>query len=234
MGAFNSKYLRVGRDYEMREQMSKYKFKKLIIESFRNGLRLHFDSILLFDNGAFPSAFQLSVLALEELSKSNWIEHYYNISIGGNGFPDQKFEQDWLKLLYIHTRKHKAFFGDGISGNYTSKFIKFIKSGGLERKKQKATYVGLDKKGKQIDVNSRISTPNQIKENDAKQIISLLNDGLKNLCMEKKFHEPDLSITIKNELITDELLSKLKQWKYRSGIRRYQLLETKLKNSSSQ
>ena len=52
--------------------------------------------------------------------------------------------------------------------------------------------------------------------------------------MEKKFHEPDLSITIKNELITDELLSKLKQWKYRSGIRRYQLLETKLKNSSSQ
>ena len=60
----------------MREQLSIYKFKKIATESFKNGLRLHFDSILLYNNKSFPSAFQLSVLALEEFSKSYWVEHY--------------------------------------------------------------------------------------------------------------------------------------------------------------
>jgi AbiV family abortive infection protein len=215
----------------MREQLSKYKFEKLIIESFRNGLRLHFDSILLYKNNSFPSAFQLSVLALEEFSKSHWAEHYYNISIGGNGFPDKEFEQDWLKLLYVHSVKHKAFFSWGRPDDYSSKFLESIENGELELKKQRATYVGLDRRRNQIDVNSRISLPSQIKKKDAKQLISLLNDGLKNLCMEKNF-QTYLSITIKDELLTDDLQSELKKWKHRSGLRNYQLLETRLKNSS--
>ena len=35
--------------------------------SFENGLRLHFDSILLFENKAYPSAYFLCVLAIEEI-----------------------------------------------------------------------------------------------------------------------------------------------------------------------
>lgn len=54
----------------MKEGLSKYKFRKIAEESLKNALRLHTDSTLLFYHGSFPSAFQLSVLALEELAKA--------------------------------------------------------------------------------------------------------------------------------------------------------------------
>ncbi len=60
--------------------ITKYKLNKLATESLRNVLRLHFDSVLLYENESYPSAFQLSVLAIEELSKANWIDHYISSS----------------------------------------------------------------------------------------------------------------------------------------------------------
>ncbi len=214
----------------MREQLSIYKFKKLATESFRNGLRLHFDSILLFKNQSYPSAFQLSVLALEEFSKSYWVEHYYYSSITNDGFPDKDFEQKWLNLLYFHPKKQKAFFGWGVSRDYSSKFIKSIENGELELKKQKATYVGLNKTRKKVDVNSRISTPLQIKEKDSKQMISLLNDYLKDMCDMKSYYEYHSEILEKDELLTDELNLKLNNWKYKSGLRKEPLFKTRLEN----
>ncbi|NIE63033.1 AbiV family abortive infection protein [Burkholderia sp. Ax-1719] len=56
--------------------LSLYKWKKLGKESLLNALRLHRDAILLFKAGSFPSAFQLSVLSLEEFAKAKWVEHY--------------------------------------------------------------------------------------------------------------------------------------------------------------
>lgn len=103
-----------------------------------------------------------SVLALEELSKSYWVEHYYYSSITNSGFPDKEFEQEWLNLLYFHPRKQKAFFGWGLSRDYSSKFIKMVENGELELKKQKATYVGLRKHRRVIDVNGKVSLPTQI------------------------------------------------------------------------
>ena len=213
----------------MREQLSKYKFEKLATESFRNALRLHFDSILLFNSQSYPSAFQLSVLALEEFSKSYWIEHYYYSSITNSGFPDKNFEQEWLNLLYFHPEKQKAFFGWGISRDYGDKFIKSVENGELELKKQKATYVGLNKNRKKVDVNSRISTPNQIKEGDAKQMISLLNDYLKDTCDMKSFYEYHFMIDEKDDLLTKELYTELNKWKYKSGLRKVPLFKTRLK-----
>ncbi|MFC2088318.1 AbiV family abortive infection protein [Calditrichota bacterium] len=215
----------------MREQLSIYKFKKLATESFRNGLRLHFDSILLFKNESYPSAFQLSVLALEEFSKSYWVEHYYYSSITNDGFPDKDFEQKWLNLLYFHPKKQKAFFGWGVSREYSSKFIESIENGELELKKQKATYVGLNKSRNKVDVNSRISTPLQIKKKDSKQMISLLNDYLKDMCDMKSYYEYHSEILEKDELLTDELNLKLNNWKYKSGLRKEPLFKTRLENS---
>ena len=203
----------------MREQLSTFKFKRLATESFKNGLRLHFDSILLFENKSYPSAFQLSVLALEELSKSYWIEHYYYSSITNGGFPDKEFEQKWLNLLYFHPRKQKAFFGWGVSRDYFPKFIESVENGELELKKQKATYVGLSKIRKLVDVNSRISLPTQIKEKDSKQMISLLNDYLKDMCDMKSFCEVHSEILEKDELLSTELYDRLSKWPFRSGIR---------------
>lgn len=46
------------------------KIDKMAGLSFENGLRLHFDSIVLFNSKSSPSAFFLSVLAIEEIGKS--------------------------------------------------------------------------------------------------------------------------------------------------------------------
>jgi AbiV family abortive infection protein len=203
----------------MSEKLSKYKFKRLSTESFINGLRLHFDSILLFKNKSFPSAFQLSVLSMEEFSKSDWVEHYYWSSITNNGFPDEDFEQNWLKLLYLHPRKQIAFFGRSAAFNYSPKFVKFVQEKKLELKKQQATYVGLNKIKSKIDINSRISLPTKIKEKDAKQMISLINDYLSEICRIKMIQEDYFDLYEKDELITIDLKERLSEWKYKSGLR---------------
>lgn len=215
----------------MREQLTEYKFRKIATEAYKNGLRLHFDSILLFKNKSFPSAFQLSVLALEEFSKSHWVEHYYYSSVVNNSFPDKDFEQEWLNLLYFHPKKQKAFFGWGMSRDYSSKFITMIENGELELKKQKATYVGLKKQKKLVYVNGKISLPTQIKELDAKQMISLLNDYLKDQLEMKKYYEFHFDIEDKNVLLTDELYLELKKWKHRSGLKRTRSFSTRLKKN---
>jgi AbiV family abortive infection protein len=203
----------------MSENLSKYKLRRLSTEAFKNGLRLHFDSILLFNNESYPSAFQLSVLAMEEFSKSNWVEHYYSSSITNNGFPDEVFEQKWLKLLYLHPRKQTAFFGWSAALDYSPKFVKFVQDRKLELKKQRATYVGLDKIKSKIDIKSRISIPTKIKEVDAKQMISMINDHLSEICHRKMIQEIYFDLEEKDELITKELQLRLKKWKYKSGLR---------------
>jgi len=203
----------------MRQKLSEYKFKKISVEAFKNGLRLHFDSILLFINESFPSAFQLSVLSLEEFSKSYLVEHYYWSSKTNNGFSEKGFEQKWLKLLYLHPEKQRAFFGWRMMYDYSPKFVDLVKQGGLEEKKQIATYVGLDRTKNGIDVNSRISIPLKITRKDSKQIISLINDYLKNICERNFIQEFYFDIEEKDDLITNELYDRLKQWKYRSGLK---------------
>ena len=158
----------------MRTRLSPHKFKHIAKESLRNALRLHSDSILLFASGSFPSAFQLSVLAMEELAKAQWVDHYYYSAVTNEGFPDADLEQEWLSLLYFHPEKQLAFVAHNIF-EFSPKLVRFIKSKKLERKKQQAIYVGLEKVGRKVDTNGRISTPFRIKEQDAKQIISLVN-----------------------------------------------------------
>jgi len=203
----------------MTEKLSKYKFKRIVFESFKNGLRLHFDSILLYSNSSFPSAFQLSVLAMEEFAKSNWVEHYYWSSITNDGFPEKEFEQKWLKELYLHSSKQTAFFSLDDIWSYSPKFVEFVKDKKLDQKKQKATYVGLDRIKSKIDVTSRISTPQRIKEKDAKQMVSLLNDYLKEVCSRKLSQEGYFDIYEKDELLTQDLLTKLDKWEFKSGLR---------------
>jgi len=203
----------------MSRKLSKYKFKRIATESFKNGLRLHFDSILLYKNNSFPSSFQLSVLAMEELAKSYWVEHYYWSSNTNNNWPDENFEQEWLKLLYLHPEKQRAFFGWGWAYDYSPKFVEFVEKKQLELKKQRATYVGLDRNKGKIDVSSRISVPTRIKNRDAKQMISMLNDFLIESCETKLLQEFYFDIEEKDELLNKRLLTRLKKWRFRSGIK---------------
>jgi AbiV family abortive infection protein len=75
----------------MSKTLSSYKLTKIALESFKNALRLHFDAILLFRNNSYPSSYQLSVLSLEEFSKSHWVEHYYWSNLVNESIPDEEF-----------------------------------------------------------------------------------------------------------------------------------------------
>lgn len=200
--------------------MSKYKFKKLASESLKNGLRLHFDSILLYRVGSYPSAVQLSVLALEEIAKSYWIEHYYYASITNEGFPDEEFEQKWLKLLFIHNKKHEAFIGWNWESQYHKNFVDYIRNGDLDKLKQKATYVGLERLKKKVKVNGRISSPFQIKATEAKKIISVLNDHLLDRCEMKEYYGNTYQISEKDSVLDEFVFQKLNTWGHRSGLRK--------------
>ncbi len=210
-------------------KLSVYKFKKLATESFRNAIRLHFDSILLFKHSSFASSLQLSILALEEFSKSYWIEHYYYTSITNDGFPDEEFEQEWLNLLYVHTQKHKAFIGWGWEDEYHKSFVNALRNGKLELLKQKSTYVGLNRYRGKIDTNGRINTPFKIKENDAKKLISTLNDYLIDRYDVKIFYGYHFHIEEKDDLLSDKLKIQLNKWKHRSRLRKESLFSNRLK-----
>jgi hypothetical protein len=139
--------------------------------------------------------------------------------VGQHGRNIQEFEQKWLKLLYIHTKKQNAFFGWRMHHDYSPKFVEFVEKNQLELKKQRATYVGLDRVKGKIDIKGRISLPSRIKEKDSKQMISMINDYLKDICERKFFQEIFFDIEEKDELLTQELHKKLSEWKFRSGLR---------------
>lgn len=196
------------------------KFYRLSTEAIKNALRLHFDSILLFNNESFPSSYTLAVLALEEISKSDWIDHYVEVSTTNHGLPepDGKEEQDWVKLLYMHTKKQFAF----VNQQYDSldpSFYEFVASSKLENSKQQSIYVGLERSKGKINTKSRISLPDQIKSSDAKKIISLNNEVIIAQCRRNIIHDYYYGPYEKFELLNEEMMDKLrKTWKYKSGI----------------
>jgi AbiV family abortive infection protein len=208
----------------MRKTLSSYKFKKLAWESMYNGIRLHEDSLLLFNNGSLPSALQLSILALEEIAKAKWIDHVYYSSITNNGLTDPddeeevKQEQKWLQMLYYHPRKQFAFIGQEIF-NYSPKFVDYIKNKGLEELKQNATYVGLSKKGKKIDVNSKINIPLNTNFKEVIKIISLVNDELIEMCTLNHNQEGYFGIYELNILIDKDLMQRLTKFEFSSKLK---------------
>ena len=196
------------------------KFEKFSTEALNNSLRLHFDSILLFNNNSFASAFHLSVLALEEIAKSDAIDHYIETTTTNHGLPnpDGDEEQKWIKFLYIHTKKHFAFINQQF--HFLDKtFYDFAESSKLELKKQKSIYVGLERNRNKINTKSKISSPNQIKEQDAKKIISMNNQVLANQCIRNINNGFYYGPREKYELMNKELLNKLmKEWTYSSRL----------------
>ncbi len=208
----------------MRKTLSSYKFKKLAWESLYNGIRLHKDSLLLFKNGSYPSSLQLSILAMEEIAKAKWIDHVYDSKITNNGLtnPDVeeevKQEQKWLQMLYYHPRKQFAFIGQEIF-QYSPKFVDYIKNKGLEELKQNATYVGLSKNGKKIDVNSRIKIPLNTKIEEVIKIISLVNDELIEMCILNDKQEGYFGIYELDILIDKELMHELSKFEFSSKLK---------------
>ncbi len=210
------------------KRLSNYKYEKIAEESLKNALRLHLDSILLFENGSYPSAFQLSVLSLEEFAKAKWVDHVYYSTITNNGFQKEdhedyesfvKFEQQWLKLLYMHPEKQFAFVGREVF-DYSPAFINRIKEKKLEFQKQQSTYVTLERGKGKIDTSSQISIPSKkINEETAKQMISLLNHEFLEIHDLIIKNDGYWGISEMDSVINEIDYSQLFNWPYRTGLK---------------
>ncbi len=117
---------------------------QLGILAFKNGLRLHLDSISLVKNKSFPSSILLSVLSMEEFGKYFSLSSYvFYTSVNDNR--DEEFEKKYLEHLYSHPFKQRAIFGrDGFVPS-TEHYDK-AKNRIYEDLKQRSMYVGYERK----------------------------------------------------------------------------------------
>ena len=146
------------------------------------------------------------------------IEHYYYTSITNCWLPGAEFEQGWLKLLYMHSEKQYAFVAQDVF-EYPPALVEFIKSGKLERRKQQAVYVGLERDRKSIHVNSRISLPTSIRLNETKQLISWINSEFIFIHEKLVFHDGYFGITEMDEIMLSPAASVIFDWPHKSRTR---------------
>lgn len=161
-----------------RKTLSPRKYERLAVDALRNSLRLFKDAQLLFAASSWPTAFQLTVLAIEEFSKARWVDHLYYTAITNHGLPGEDLEQESLRLLYFHQTKQQWYLQEGYF-DFSPKLHKQVCAGLLDRRKQDATYVGLPKRGKRVDVNARVSVPWDVTQKEAKQLMSLFAGELR-------------------------------------------------------
>jgi AbiV family abortive infection protein len=194
------------------------KYERIAVLSLENSLRLHFDSILLHNNKSYPSAFQLSVLALEEFGKSRALEDLiWNLRTHGNK-RDPVFERKFIETMYNHPRKQLASIARE-SYNFSKKYLEFIEQRGLEEKKQKAVYVGPGINRGKTNLSGRVSYPNLIKSIDANQQISLLNDIYKEIALRLAVQKRYFDIKKMDDLFGNPLTYRLKKWPHKSKIK---------------
>ena len=202
----------------MRTTLSPRKYKQLAVESLRNSIRLLSDAISLHNIGSYPSAFQLAVLSMEEFAKAKWVDHVYYTSITNTGLPTEAEEQVWLRALYSHTEKQSAFVGSEYF-EYSPKLLAAVSSGALDMQKQAATYVGLPKRGKKVNVNARISLPNAYKQPQSQRMISLVARELRDVHRLIEVHGSSFGIEELNDLITSHEVMPVFAWPYGSGLK---------------
>lgn len=207
-------------------------------QAFENGIRLHRDSIKLFEMGSYPSAFQLSILAQEEIGKALLLEDYIFYS-SVNEANDEDVETreiektELLKALRSHQTKQQKFSYHVDEGRRYGKSTRFPKlmresfSGKLDHRKQNATYVGLTLKNGKVDPSGRISNPSKrVKLDDAKKHISRVNDYL--LELSEGVLRDVLSVDTENveSQLTSNLINELEKiWPYNSAEMRRKLVK---------
>lgn len=138
-------------------RLNENKLRKAEIEAFKNGLRLHLDSIALFEKKSYPSSFVLSVLSLEEFGKQRLIDEVvFRNSEHENDFASAKEFEKYLELyeksLLTHSVKQRFAIRDDFpfSVGYNRVQKKFFNRVFNERgtkkpfdtEKQRATYIG--------------------------------------------------------------------------------------------
>ena len=187
------------------------KVDKMAGLSFENGLRLHFDSILLFKNQSYPSAYFLSVLAIEEIGKAFLLGDFLWHSLC-DGRMEQEWEQRILERVFSHRFKQSSFARvfDLIA---KSGFVKSLYHGELETVKQNSVYVGLARDKRKINLKGRINNPLKIGRMKAQKQITNVNDCLLEFTLGVMKQVYGVDSPCVEDLLHKRLLSQLKdQW----------------------
>ncbi len=181
----------------MRPKKVQYNINKLprmAIASFKNAIRLHEDAILLFKKNRIPSALHTTILSIEELGKYGIYEHvWYHSRVDPYLQSIEELQRDLLSS-YSHSKKQMWFLSDW-DEPYSSKLLyRILKYGDLEKIKQQATYVGIPKKGKNIDFKKRMTSPFRASKKMAEKLITLVNDYIIVMAIgiRKSYYELDI------------------------------------------
>jgi AbiV family abortive infection protein len=152
------------------------KIQRIAIASFKNAVRLHEDAVLLFNRGRIPSALLMSALSIEEIGKYFIFEDVWWHNRTESKWPIQDI-QYFLRRIYSHTSKQSSFARQVHYSPFVSKpLIKILETGELENIKQKATYVGMPRKGKNINFDNRLTSPKQTSRHRTEDFITMVND----------------------------------------------------------
>ena len=161
--------------------------------AFKNGLKLHDDSITLFNSKSYSTAFFLSVLALEEFGKAYMLDDmWFHKSLNENSSLENELKD--LKRLYEHKTKQLYFIQNIRWSGRQNKLLQEIEKGSFEILKQNSIYVGLKKLNKKIVFEKNINNPSRHNKSKTRDLITLINDKLLIDCISeiKEFGGPDI------------------------------------------
>ena len=181
----------------------------LAVLAFKNGLRLHFDSILLLKKKSYPSSVLLSVLAMEEFGKYFSLSSYLFYT-DVNETRDEIFEKQYLEKLYSHPFKQKAIFGrDGFvsSTEHYNKAQNRI----YEDLKQRSLYVGYERERGNFLFDKGINNPFEITSEIANEQINFINKLLIKMVEEHIRGTIEMDEIEVNKILSIRLLGKLKK-----------------------
>lgn len=150
--------------------------------AFRNGIRLHHDSIRLYRAGAHPSALALSILALEEIGKYFILEDFvWHSRIDGPYTPEQ--DQAILRDAYDHGLKQQWFAHHADLPRFARHTLRAVTNGNLDGMKLQALHVGLQKRGRRVVVEGQVLSPFRVTRRHARKQITEVNDVILGLAV---------------------------------------------------
>jgi AbiV family abortive infection protein len=178
--------------------------------SLKNGIRLHFDSIKLYKLKSYPTALFISVIAMEEIGKAFWADHFaFTTKI--NGRDEFDLEDEWINLLFgDHKKKQLSFLRQEFS-KIDIKYYEYVQSRQLEKLKQDSLYVGLErpKKGNPR-TDGKLINPLNIKKITAKEQILIVHTFLMSEIESEEKGSIYFDLATFRETLNSDLLVKLR------------------------
>jgi len=187
------------------------KLSNIAVLSFKNGYRLHIDSINMYKLDSFPTATYLSIIAMEEFGKYFSLSSYVFYSrVSKNR--DLKFEDNYLKGLYSHVFKQRNFFG-GHSTVYSEELYNIAASRWFENLKQQSLYANFRRDKGEILYGRPYTNPLDIGSTKAKKQINMVNRIV--IKMINDYHRGNIEMDEEevNNILSNEYMNELLSYK---------------------